>query len=377
MPLPDAAPAQATPVEHPAFLREQLITYIGNKRALLPFIGRAVDHVKNRLGKDRLQCLDLFSGTGIVARYLKAHSEHLVANDLELYSRVTNECYLANAGDLATHDLEGALRFLADHVARHAAPGFITELYAPRHEAAIEPTDRVFYTRRNAIFLDTARQGLNQLPLSVQPYLLAPLIAQASVHANTAGVFKGFYKSRNGTGQYGGAGRDALSRILRDITLSLPVLSRFSCTVSVHQQDATALVAALSGTTFDLVYLDPPYNQHPYGSNYFMLNLLAHYQRPRAISRVSGIPTDWNRSVYNQKLRAAEALLGVIEACNSRFILLSYNSEGIVPHDHLLARLRRLGRLTTLETPYHTFRGCRNLRNRPIQVTEFLYLLEK
>ncbi|MDR0684304.1 MAG: DNA adenine methylase [Spirochaetaceae bacterium] len=24
----------------------------------------------------------------------------------------------------------------------------------------------------------------------------------------------------------------------------------------------------------DLAYLDPPYNQHPYGSNYFMLNLI-------------------------------------------------------------------------------------------------------
>ena len=30
----------------------------------------------------------------------------------------------------------------------------------------------------------------------------------------------------------------------------------------------------------DLAYFDPPYNQHPYGSNYFMLNLLVHYRRP-------------------------------------------------------------------------------------------------
>ena len=26
---------------------------------------------------------------------------------------------------------------------------------------------------------------------------------------------------------------------------------------------------------FDLAYFDPPYNQHPYGSNYFMLNTIA------------------------------------------------------------------------------------------------------
>ena len=39
----------------------------------------------------------------------------------------------------------------------------------------------------------------------------------------------------------------------------------------------------------DLVYLDPPYNQHPYGSNYFMLNVIANNQTTK-ISKVSGIP---------------------------------------------------------------------------------------
>ena len=34
--------------ENPAFLTEQIITYLGNKRALLDFIGQAVLHVKRR-----------------------------------------------------------------------------------------------------------------------------------------------------------------------------------------------------------------------------------------------------------------------------------------------------------------------------------------
>jgi adenine-specific DNA-methyltransferase len=102
--------------------------------------------------------------------------------------------------------------------------------------------------------------------------LLGPLLSEASVHANTAGVFKGFYKNRHtGVGQFGGSGSDALTRILGRIVLEVPVLSLFECEYEVFQEDANALVHKLRG--LDLAYIDPPYNQHPYGSNYFMLNL--------------------------------------------------------------------------------------------------------
>ena len=57
--------------ENPDFLTSQIITYIGNKRALLKDIDGQVEFVKSRLGKNRLVCADLFSGSGIVARLLK------------------------------------------------------------------------------------------------------------------------------------------------------------------------------------------------------------------------------------------------------------------------------------------------------------------
>ena len=46
---------------------------------------------------ENTQVLDLFSGSGIVARFLKQHSEELIVNDLEESSRVVNTCYLSNA----------------------------------------------------------------------------------------------------------------------------------------------------------------------------------------------------------------------------------------------------------------------------------------
>jgi adenine-specific DNA-methyltransferase len=205
---------------------------------------------------------------------------------------------------------------------------------------------------------------------------LGPLLSEASIHANTAGVFKGFYKDRRtGAGRFGGSNGDALWRIRGPIRLSPPVLSRFECEVEVWQRDANQ--AAREVRDLDLVYIDPPYNQHPYGSNYFMLNLLVHYDRPTNLSRVSGIPTGWRRSGYNSKTAAFDLLRDLLETLDSRFLLVSFNNEGFVEPSTMLAMLRRLGSVQVLEIKYNAFRGSRNLRNRDVHVTERLFLVER
>lgn len=363
------------PPEDPRYLREQLITCLGNKRALLELPAQALRHVQQRLGRQRLACADLFSGSGIVARFLKRSAHTLYANDLEPYAHCINRCYLSNAAPELLTELRERHRELLATIAAQPHEGFITRLYAPRDDQHPTRHDRVFYTRRNALFLDSARQAIATLPESLQAYFIAPLLSEASVHTNTAGVFKGFYKGRDGIGRFGGAGGHALARICGNITLPLPLFSRFDSEVHCRCGDAAACAAELP--ELDLAYLDPPYNQHPYGSNYFMLNLLTEYREPRELSAVSGIPRGWNRSVYNRRAEAAPALLALAERCPARFVLISYNSEGFVPREELLAGLQRLGRTEILAQPYATFRGCRNLAARAKSVTEYLFILEK
>lgn len=360
--------------EDPRYLTEQVITYIGNKRALLPFIGQGLDRVRSRLGKDRLVTLDLFSGSGIVSRFLKRYSEHVITNDLEAYSTITNKCYLANEEDVDRRMLEEMVGRLSRETVENLSPGFMTKLYAPKDEERISPGDRVFYTRRNAMFLDTARQLMAQEEKSLMPFLLGPLLSEASIRTNTSGVFKGFYKA-NGVGQFGGAGKNALSRILSEISWNTPLYSRFHSSFEVHQEEAGVLVGKLPEV--DVAYLDPPYNQHPYGSNYFMLNLLVDYQEPQELSKVSGIPKGWNKSRYNVKASAADALFFVVRECKAKFILISYNSEGFIKYEEFISALKEMGKVTSLETRYNTFRGSRNLGNRSIHVKEYLFLLEK
>ncbi|MFC6911564.1 DNA adenine methylase [Novosphingobium lubricantis] len=94
--------------------------------------------------------------------------------------------------------------------------------------------------------------------------MLAPVLSQASMYANTSGVFKGFYKNKQGVGQFGGTARNALSRIKRDITVQAPIFSNFVCESRIYNCDANYLVREIDPV--DIAYFDPPYNQH-YGSN--------------------------------------------------------------------------------------------------------------
>ena len=363
--------------EDPDYLSRQIITYIGNKRALLGQIGQVVERVKPRLGKERLRVFDVFSGSGIVSRYLKAHASTLISNDIEDYAAVVGRCYLRN---WSTVDLR-AITEMVDEMNRKVddsvcPKGFVEELYAPKDEDRITREDRVFYTRDNARRLDGYRQMIDTASEDVRELLLGPLLSKASVHSNTAGVFKGFYKNRDTKiGQFGGTGSDALVRIKGKIVLEPPVLSRFECDYEVLQEDAND--AARRVENLDLAYIDPPYNQHPYGSNYFMLNLLVRYERPERISRVSGIPEGWRRSGYNVRARTLPLMRDLLHSLDARFLLVSFNDEGFITTEEMLGLLGEIGSVEVMETPYNAFRGSRNFNNRPVHVTEQLFLVER
>ncbi|TVR57683.1 MAG: DNA modification methylase [Spirochaetaceae bacterium] len=363
--------------ETPGYLTEQLITYIGNKRSLLNFIGSAVETVRARLGKEKITIADLFAGSGVVSRYFKRFASRLEVNDLERYSEVVNLCYLANPSALDIATLKTFhTRLLERLEAGPLEPGLISELYAPRDDRDIGPGERVFYTTRNARYLDTARALIEEVPPDLRVFFLGPLLAEASVHANTAGVFKGFYRDANTQlGRFGGTNGDALERILGDVALSFPIFSAHECDVTVRRADANDVARGLGHV--DLVYLDPPYNQHPYGSNYFMLNLIVQNERPAALSKVSGIPADWRRSTYNARRRAFGAFEELVRSLDARYLLVSFNSEGFIGREQMMTLLSSVGRVELFETRYNTFRGSRNLRDRSLHVKEYLYLVEK
>ena len=351
------------------YLKDQIITYIGNKRKILPFIERSL----NQIGIKGYTFLDLFSGSGVVSRLAKVHgAKKIIANDLEFYSNILNRVFLRNE-EGNKKEFEDMKQYI---LSKPLFEGWVSENYAPNDDNDIQRGERCFYTRENALLIDSYLEALKELPYNVANMFLAALIYEASVHTNTSGVFKGFYKNKQGIGQFGGEGKNALQRICGKIDPQFPVFCPNETENVIHSLDASDVVKMVNNV--DITYIDPPYNQHPYGSNYFMLNAIAKNECPSDISKVSGIPKDWNRSIYNKRVEGVMQLLKDIENVDSKYVLLSYSSEAYLPIKDMVAELAKIGLITNLqEIDYNVFRGSRNLSNRPKKLQEYLITIRK
>lgn len=364
-----------------SYFTKQLITYIGNKRKLLPYIDKHIKAIQQDLHKDKLITLDLFSGSGVVARLLKTYSDLVVANDLELYSKIINLCYLANKEEYYGEEIEYTKFYSKVYSTLHHAPvtnGIIASNYAPQDDKNIKFGERVFFTHSNAVLIDTVLKLLENKSILFKRFILGPLLSEVSIHANTCGVFKGFYKDKDtGIGKFGAAKEDCLSRILSSIILQAPILSNYHTKYNVFQSNASSLIKQLNDTVFDIIYLDPPYNQHPYGSNYFMLNIICNGELNEEISPISGIPKNWNRSTFNYKNTCFTELEEIIAKSSAKYIILSYNQDGFIAYDKLLLMLYKYGDVKVETIDYPTFRGGRKSKNKNTHTQEFLFILKK
>lgn len=360
------------------FFTSHLITYIGNKRRLLPFLYKGFLKIREKVGKKKMVVFDGFVGSGAAARLLKAFASELHVNDLEDYAETLNRAYLANKSEINIKKLEEYINWLNGNKLKRksAAPGFIEKNYAPKDDNNVQEGERVFYTNTNAKIIDNLRRLIDEVPETYRHFCLASLLVKASIHTNTSGVFKGFHK-HNGNGHFGGRGENALTRIKKEIELDMPEFSEFECPVYVYKRDSNELIKDKNLPFFDLVYYDPPYNQHPYGSNYFMLNIINGGKTVEIQDGVSGIAKEWNRSAYNKRGVAEKAMDQLLADTRARFIAISYNDEGIIPIDAFKKILSKYGKWELMEQEYNTYRGSRNLRNRNIKVRELLWILEK
>jgi adenine-specific DNA-methyltransferase len=398
-----------------SYLQRQLIAYLGNKRKLLPFFARVFAEIADQRETPRF--LDPFAGSGSVARLAKLMGFEVAANDWEPYSHVLNTAFVsldraeldrlfADRGGINAvltelnplHPLRqsgaGSGAAVDDAVgsgARDGAGGYICRHYAPASTAEGDyHLERLFYTQENAVFIDRVRDQIEQWYPAVDVHgqspearekalLVALLLVEASTHANTSGVFKAYHKG------FGGHGRDALTRILAPMELEFPVLVDGVAPAQSFMRDAAEFLRGHSG---DIIYLDPPYNTHQYGSNYFMLNTIARWDKPpvpdardeqgRLLAK-AGIRRDWTntRSAYCSPQHATSAFAELLNAADGRHIVLSYNTEGVVPLGELVELLESHGRVQLHAQDYVKYRGGKQSLHRRTRNTEFLLLVTR
>ena len=363
------------------YLFNQLIPYIGNKRKLLKLIQQAIHHESPQ----EATFVDFFAGSGVVSRMAKLLGYRVISNDWEPYARVINRCYIASNRPPALTSLGGYEQAIAHLNSLPGKVGWVTEHLCPRDDAHYDTkTDRMFYMRKNGMRIDAIREAIaawkdaGQIADLEEACLLAPLVYQACYRSNTSGVFKGFH---NG---WGGQTRTALYRIATDLELEPPVFWDNGQQNAVFREDAQALAERLASEEVAVAYLDPPYNQHPYGSNYHVLNSVVLWDKPplsRQITRgtKSAIRTDWRtarRSAYNYRHDASAAYARLLRSINARHILTSYSTDGTIPLADLLSSNVARGHVSVFMQGYKRYRvSSQRFSAKPMNV-EFVLAVD-
>lgn len=366
--------------------------YIGNKTRLLPFLLGAI----RKIGLAPGTAHDAFAGTAAVGRALKDAGWRVASSDLMEYSYVFQRAYVVASrvpsfADLRAADARvarafrdreivararaagtGALGVVANVLAEGLEPraGFVTRRFSPRGR-------RRFFTVENAMRIDAAREALHAWRaeglLSDHGYflLLAALIEGADRVANTAGVYAAFIKSWQ---------PNALRRLSLSPTPPVPGVRGSTA----HRGDA-ASVARVVGD-IDLLYLDPPYNTRQYSGYYHVPELIARgwFDGAPVLRGKTGLPSlPDTRSAWSEPANVESALSSLLEASGARHVLLSYNSEGLLPRARLVDVLRKEsidGRVRQFRRGYKRYRADRDRLGRQYvanRVTEMLYHIRR
>ncbi len=373
------------------YLKDTLIAYIGNKRRLIPFISEQVARIIENDSGRLTRALDLFAGSGSVSRLLRTFELDVHSNDIEYYSHILNYAHNVILPSDEKHmfkhfgGIDNTLDILNDMPTISESNRYISEYYAPKDDLNPDVIhERMFYTQENARIIDTVRHAIENMYINESIdkneyyYLLARLIYEAATHSNTSGVFKAFHCG------FGGRARDALNRIMKPISMTkLPLYGDIRGSSS--NMEAGEFLRK-SKASFDIVYIDPPYNQHQYGSNYHLLNTIARWDKPVVNKDImvagkktnkSAIRRDWTntRSEYCYKHRAEVAFKDMISSIDAKHILVSYSTDGIIDYDNFIEILTSRGDLSIATKEHTKYPGGKRSTVNKTKNIEYLFIV--
>ena len=294
--------------------------YIGSKRALLEKINKVLS--KHVDGTEQT-FLDLFAGTNVVGRYFKSRYK-IISNDLLYFSYVNAKATIENNNELKFDGLKkiGIIDpFEYFNNDKNIKPNnhYYTEAYSPVGQ-------KMYFTEENAQRIDFIRDSIdnwkknNLLTESEYYYLVSSLIEAIPFISNTTGTYGAYLKKWD-------------NRALNKLCIKPLDVINNGRNNKAYNMNSNQLVKNVNA---DITYIDTPYNNRQYASNYHVLENIARNNKPKLKGK-TGI-FDWKplRSDYSMKKRALNAMEDLIKNVNSRHIILSYSSEGIISEKELI-----------------------------------------
>jgi adenine-specific DNA-methyltransferase len=283
-----------------------VIKYLGSKRRLIPVLTELFQLSGARTA------LDLFTGTTRVAQAFKHSGAHVTAVDTARYSEAFGRTWIETDADTFDHPV--LAEALTDLNALPGAPGYVTDTFCVQSR---------FFQPHNGERIDAIRDAIarEHAGTALEPILLTSLLLAADKVDSTAGLQMAYIKQW-------------APRSYKPLEMVAPTLLPGSG--RAVRGDATELADSLGH--FDLAYLDPPYNQHRYFTNYHVWETIVAWDHPEhygvACKRVDAREDD-TKSVFNRKRQMPDALRRTIAAVDAEVVVVSYNDESWVGLDEL------------------------------------------
>ena len=228
-------------------------------------------------------------------------------------------------------------------------------------------SQRQYFSDENGKKIDTIRTKIkewkdtNKINSNLYYFLLASLLESADKVANTASVYGAFLKHIKKSAS-------------KDLILQPAYFIENDNSHQVFNMDSNELIKEISG---DILYLDPPYNQRQYGSNYHILNTITKYTDfiPKG---KTGLP-NYNRSDYCVKRKVKLQFEKLISNATFEYIFLSYNNESLMSEKEIANIMSRHGNYSVVMQEYQRFKADKTENRNHIadKTYEYLHILRK
>jgi adenine-specific DNA-methyltransferase len=326
-------PFSDVPVYHAGYAcysarQTTMIKYLGSKRTLAPRIAAIV-----RSLPDVRRVCDLFAGTTRIGQALKASGLWVQSNDLATYSEIFGRTYIAT--DARGVDRESISRLLTELMALPPVWGYITRTFCEESR---------YFQPFNGAKMDAIRTGIDALAggETERAILLTALIEAADRVDSTTGLQMAYLKEWS-------------ARSYNPLELRVPDL--LPGTGTVTRMDANALARDLDD--IDLVYIDPPYNQHSYFSNYHIWETFVRNDAPPAYGIAKKrLDCKTEKSAYNSRKQAFATFADLLGAIRASYLLVSFNSEGYFTHAEITAMLAERGYVASVALDFKRYVGA-------------------
>jgi adenine-specific DNA-methyltransferase len=335
-----------------------VIKYLGSKRTLIPDLLRVVSHFP-----ELTSATDLFSGTCRVGHAFKSAGLAVHSNDLNAYAHALAMCYVAADREAVERDA----RLLIEEFNRMPGEaGYFTKAFCE---------DSRFFQPKNGARVDAIREAIERK--SLEPYLkyvlLVSLMEAADRVYSTCGVQMAYVKKW-------------AQRAFKDLELRMPNVVPASKAGSCRATQLDAVDAAKQITT-DIVYLDPPYNQHSYLSNYHIWETLILWDKPDYYGiACKRIDCRTRKSDFNSRQGHGPAFDQVLRhVARAPLVIVSFSDEGYQSRSHLEALLREYGDVHVISKDFKRYVGAQIGIHNPdgklvgevshVRNEEYIYLL--